>query len=158
VAGNSLDSTDYKILKLLQENAKMTNSTLSQQVGLTQTPTLERVKKLETTGVIKSYHARLDYSRVGLFVQAIILISLSRHKSNSFTNFVDSIKEITEVAECYMLTGEFDYMLKVMVKDIPSFERLITQKLSRIEEIANLKTLVILSEEKYSPVAPIEYK
>lgn len=151
------DKIDLKILKRLQENGRITNAALASDVNLSTAPTLERVKKLEHFGFIKGFHAEVDREMLGLGIQAFVQITLSRHRDNSFENFVSAIQKIDEVTECYMLTGEADYMLKVIVKDINHFEKLITGKLSKLEDIANMKTLVILSDSKISKVLPADY-
>ncbi|MFZ5553977.1 MAG: Lrp/AsnC family transcriptional regulator [Bacteroidota bacterium] len=153
-----LDSIDMKILKILQETGKITNIQLSQEIGLSPAPTLERVKKLEHSGIIKSYHALLDPGKVSLGFTALIHVSLTRQKDNAMRNFTQHISKITEIVECLQVTGNFDYQLKVVVKDIPSFEKLIGEKLSKIEEIGQMQTMVVLSEIKSSKVLPIKYE
>lgn len=152
-----LDPTDKKILRTLQENGKITNVQLSQEVGLSPAPTLERVKKLENAGVIKAYHAQVDRRKVGLGFMAIIQLSLTRQKENAIRQFSQHISKIPEIVECLQVTGNFDYQLRVIVQDIPAFERLIADKLSRIEEIGQMQTQVVLSEIKSSFILPMEY-
>ncbi len=152
-----LDKTDLKIIKILQENGKITNLQLSSEVGLSPAPTLERVKKLENAGIIKSYHARVNELELGIGIQVIIQISLSRQRDNAISNFVKHIQKIDEIMECYQVTGNADYIMKIMVKDISAFEKLIAEKISKIEEIGQMKTMVILSQVKNSPVIPISY-
>ncbi len=152
-----LDKIDLKILKILQQKGKITNVQLSNQVGLSPGPTLERVRKLESSGIIKNYHARLDLNKIGLGFTALINLSLGRQKENTIMNFKKAISEIDEVVECYQLTGNYDYQLKVVVKDIPSFEALIADKLSKIEEIGSMQTMVVLSELKQNSVVPLDY-
>ena len=154
----SLDSIDMKILKILQDTGKITNIQLSQEIGLSPAPTLERVKKLEHAGIIKSYHALLDPGKVGLGFTALIQVSLTRQKDNAIRNFTSQVAKITEIVECLQVTGTFDYQLKVTVRDIPSFEKLIGEKLSKIEEIGQMQTMVVLSEIKSSKVLPIRYE
>jgi Lrp/AsnC family transcriptional regulator, leucine-responsive regulatory protein len=152
-----LDSIDLKILHILQEKGKITNIQLSQEIGLSAAPTLERVKKLENAGVIKSYHAFIDRNSVGLGFSALIHVSLTRQKENAIRNFVTQINKIQEITECLQVTGNFDYQLRVVVKDIPSFEKLIADKLSKIEEIGQMQTSVVLSEIKTSNTLPLRY-
>ncbi|MCG3165695.1 MAG: Leucine-responsive regulatory protein [Bacteroidia bacterium] len=152
-----LDQTDLMILKLLQENGRKTNVQLSNEIGLSPAPTLERVKKLENSGIIKSYHAVVEEKSVDLGIKAMIQISLVRQKDNAIANFKKQIAKIDEITECYQVTGNFDYLLKVIVKDIPAFEKLIGEKLSKIADIGQMQTNVILSEVKKSPVLPLKY-
>lgn len=154
----NLDKIDLKILKLLQENGRKTNVQLSNEIGLSPAPTLERVKKLETSGIIKSYHAVVEENAVALGIKAMIQVSLVRQKDNAISNFKKQINKIDEIVECYQVTGNYDYLLKVVVKDIPSFEKLIGEKLSKIPDIGQMQTNVILSEVKKSPVLPLHYE
>lgn len=153
----NLDKTDLKILKILQENAKITNLQLSAEIGLSPAPTLERVKKLENAKLIKGYHTQLDYEALGIGISAIIQITLTRQVENAISNFKKEINKIPEIMECYQVTGNADYVLIVMLKDIRDFESLISQKLSKMEEIGQMQTMVVLSKPKDSKVLPIEY-
>lgn len=153
----SLDPIDLKILEILQEKGKITNIQLSQEIGLSAAPTLERVKKLENAGVIQSYHAKIDRSKIGLGFTALIHVSLTRQKDNAIRNFINQINKIPEITECLQVTGNFDYQLRVVVKDIPSFEKLIGEKLSRVEEIGQMQTMVVLSEIKNAGILPLKY-
>lgn len=154
----AIDSLDLKILRILQEKGKISNIQLSQEIGLSPAPTLERVKKLETSGMIKSYHAVINANKLGLGFSALIQISLTRQINNAIKNFTKAITEIPEVTQCLQVTGNFDYQLLVIVKDIPAFERLIADKLSKIEEIGQMQTMVVLSTIKDSKILPVDYK
>lgn len=150
-----LDNIDRKILEFLQLDSNITNAQLAKEVGLSPAPTLERVKKLEQSGLIKSYHAELDTDKLGLGVGIFILVSLSSHKMNQIKTFVEKINSIREVIECHHITGSGDFLLKVLTTDISSYQTLILDKLSQIEEIGNMKSMVILSSFKDSKVMPI---
>jgi len=154
---DKLDLIDYKILKLLQEDGRMTNLELSSQIGLSPAPTLERVKKLEKSKVIESYHARLNRIRLKLGVSVFIQVSLSRQVENVINKFKERIEYIPEIIECYQVTGNADYLLKVLVADIPAFEKLIASTFSKMEEIGNLQTMLIISDVKQSKVLPLKY-
>ena len=153
-----LDIIDLKILKALQENSKITNIELSKMVGLSAAPTLGRVQKLEKTGVISSYHSKVDNTKLGLGFSALIQLSLIRQKSTAVVNFIDQISSIDEIVECLQLTGNFDYQLRIVAKDIPTFEKILEEKLGQIEEIGQMQTSVVLAVKKRSPVAPLDYK
>lgn len=153
----NLDKIDLKILRILQENAKITNLQLSSEIGLSPAPTLERVKKLENAGFIKGYCAELDEKLMGIGIQAIIQISLTRQIDNAIANFKKQINAIAEIVQCYQVTGNADYVLMVMVKDIHDFESLISTRLSKIEEIGQMQTMVVLSKIKDSKLVPISY-
>jgi Lrp/AsnC family transcriptional regulator, leucine-responsive regulatory protein len=150
-----LDATDRKVLEILQENAKITNAQLSKEIGLSPAPTLERVKKLETIGVIKSYHAQLDREKIGLGVTTFVQITLTGHKKAVTDAFVDQINQIPEVIECHHITGSCDFLLKIISKDISTYQKLMLEKINEIEEVASTQTMVILSTFKESKVLPI---
>lgn len=155
---DKLDKIDLKILKILQANSKITNLDLSKQIGLSPAPTLERVKKLEQSGVVESYHAQVSPSAIGLSVKTFVLVSLAWQKENALNNFLDKIKSIEEITECYIITGEADFLIKIICKDIPTYEQLLFKTLSQIEEIERLKTLMTLSTVKDSKVLPFQYE
>jgi Lrp/AsnC family leucine-responsive transcriptional regulator len=152
-----LDKTDLKILRILQQNAKITNLQLSGEIGLSPAPTLERVKKLENAGLIKGYYTQLDHEVLGIGITAIIQITLTRQVTNAINNFKKEIISIPEIMECYQVTGNADYVLVVMLKDIRDFEQLISTKLSKMEEIGQMQTMVVLSKLKDSKLIPIQY-
>ena len=107
-----LDATDRKILELLQSNSNITNAQLSQEIGLSPAPTLERVKKLENGGVIKSYHAVIDPSAVGMGVSTFVTVSLKGHNKDNIDKFIQAIQKIEEVIECHHVTGQADFILR----------------------------------------------
>jgi DNA-binding Lrp family transcriptional regulator len=153
----NLDKTDLKILRILQENAKITNLQLSGEIGLSPAPTLERVKKLENAKLIRGYHAGLNEEALGIGIRAIIQITLTRQIENAISSFKKEISRIPEIMECYQVTGSADYILIVMLKDIRDFEALISQRLSKMEEIGQMQTMMILSKVKDSKVLPLNY-
>lgn len=150
-----LDKTDRKILDILQSNAKITNANLSQEIGLSPAPTLERVKKLEHSGIIKSYHAKIDNEKVGLGVNTFVTVSLKGHNKDNIDKFITSINMINEVIECHHVTGSGDFILKVISEDIPAYQKLMLEKVSNIDVVDNLQSMVILSTFKDSKVMPI---
>jgi Lrp/AsnC family leucine-responsive transcriptional regulator len=152
-----LDKTDFKILKELQIDGRISNLDLAQKVGLSATPTFERVKKLEKAKIIKSYHAELNVESLGLGIQTFMLVSLAQTRGNSVPNFIKQIEEIPEIIECYHVTGSSDYVLKIMVTDIAAYESLAMDKIRNISEIANVTTMVILSTIKKMKVVPLQY-
>lgn len=154
---NKLDKLDFKILQILQENSKITNLDLSKRIGLSPAPTLERVKKLEQTDVISSYHAKVNPNNLGLNVSSFVMGTLAWHKPNAMNNFLQKIQTIDEITECYVITGDADFLMKVVCKDIPTYEQLLFKTLSQIEEIERLKTLMTLSLAKDSKILPFDY-
>jgi len=157
IPSDKLDSTDLKILKYLQEDGRITNLELSNKIGLSPAPTLERVKKLEKMKIIESYHAHLNKSKLKLGVSVFIQITLSRQVENVINKFKERINAIPEVMECYQITGNADYLLKVLVQDIPAFEKLISSTFSKMEEIGHVQTMLIISEMKNSHLLPLNY-
>jgi Lrp/AsnC family transcriptional regulator, leucine-responsive regulatory protein len=158
MSDNKLDKLDLKILKVLQENSKITNLDLSKKIGLSPAPTLERVKKLEQSEIVESYHAKVNPLSIGLNVKTFVLVSLAWHKENALQKFMEKIKEIPEIVECYIITGEADVVMKIITKNIPTYEHLLFKTLAQIEEIERLKTLMTLSSVKESNVLPYDYE
>lgn len=150
-----LDKIDRQILEKLQLNAKITNSKLAEEVGLSPAPTLERVKKLEQSGIIQSYHAELDKEQLGLGVGIFIQASLVGSRKSTFDSFTQKINTIPEVVECYHMTGTSDFLIKVLTKDIQAYNDFILEKLIDIEEIGNIQSMVILSTIKNAKALPI---
>jgi Lrp/AsnC family leucine-responsive transcriptional regulator len=150
-----LDQIDKKILNILQGNAKITNSQLAIEVGLSPAPTLERVKKLENAGVIKSYHAELDQEMMGLGVCVFIQASLQGSNKNLMESFQRKIQKIPEVVECYHITGTSDFLLKILSKDIKTYNDFILDRLIEISEIGNLQSMVVLSTIKNAKKLPV---
>lgn len=152
-----LDKIDLKILEILQQNSKITNLDLSKKIGLSPAPTLERVKKLEQSEIIDSYHARVNPQTIGLHVKTFVLVSLAWQKEKALDNFLKKIDGIDEITECYIITGDADFLLKIVCKDLPSYEKLLFKTLSQIEQIERLKTLMTLSTVKDKQVLPFDY-
>ncbi len=150
-----LDPIDRKILELLQTNSNITNAQLAQEIGLSPAPTLERVKKLEIAGIIKSYHAVIDTASVGLGVSTFVMASLKGHNKDNINKFMAAISEIKEIVECHHVTGQADFILKIVSTDIPSYQNLMLEKVTNIEVVDNLQTMVILSTFKDSRIVPI---
>ncbi len=152
---NKLDSIDKKILTLLQEQGRMTNSELSKQVGLSAASALERVKKLERTGVIRGYHARLDHTAVGIGLVILVEVTLARHQHDAIVRFVEAVQKVDEIMDCYHITGRADYLLRVVARDIPSYELFVMETLSTLPGVQHIETMMILSAVKESKSLPI---
>lgn len=150
-----LDATDKRILELLQKDSNITNAQLAQEIGLSPAPTLERVKKLETAGIIRSYHAVVDPARVGLGVSTFVMASLKGHNKENIARFMTAIAEIEEIVECHHVTGQADFILKIVAPDIPSYQKLMLEKVTNIEVVDNLQSMVILSTLKDTKIVPI---
>ena len=150
-----IDAIDKKILNTLQKNAKITNAKLSKEVGLSPAPTLERVRKLETRGIISGYHAKLDKSKIGLNVSTYVMVSLKSHNKKNLDLFIDQIKNVDNIVECHHIKGSGDFILKVVAKDIESYQKLMLEKVSEIESTDSLQSMIILSTFKDNKVMPL---
>ena len=150
-----IDNIDRKILRMLQENSKITNAYLSTQIGLSPAPTLERVRKLEKKGIISGYHAQLNLSKIGLGVSTFVLVSLKEHNKKNINIFLDKINKVKNVIECHHITGTGDFMLKVVSENIASYQKLMLDKVSEIEATDSLQSMVILSTFKDNKVMPL---
>ncbi|MGB0933447.1 MAG: Lrp/AsnC family transcriptional regulator [Lishizhenia sp.] len=143
-----MDSTDKRIVTILQENAKLTIKEIAVQLNLTPTPVFERIKKLEKEGIISGYHAKINLSKVGNFLITYCAVTLDKHQKESISNFVDNITAFEEVIECSHIAGQFDYLLKICVKDMEAYQIFMTEKLSTLTSIGKLQTSFVLSEVK----------
>lgn len=150
-----LDATDRKILEILQANSNITNAQLAKEIGLSPAPTLERVNKLETSGVIKSYHAVIDPASVGLGVSTFVMASLKGHNKDNIEKFILAIKKINEIVECHHVTGAADFILKIVCTDIAAYQQLMLERVSNIDVVDSLQSTVILSTFKDSKTLPI---
>lgn len=151
-----LDDIDKKILNTLQENGRITNAQLANEVGLSPPPMLERVKKLEKNGIIKKYVAILDQNKIDKSTIVIVSLSLARHRIKSLDQVNKEILNFPEVLECYHIAGEEDYLLKVVVKDVQEYEEFILKKLAQIPAIGKIKSHVVLSALKSDTKINIE--
>jgi Lrp/AsnC family transcriptional regulator, leucine-responsive regulatory protein len=150
-----LDKTDRRILQILQTNGRITNKDLASQLNLSAPPTLERVKKLESQGFIESYSALLNANKVGLTTIMMVSVTLHQHSQEAIQEFRRAIETFDEIMECYHVTGDDDYMLKVMCQDIAEYETFMVEKLSRINSLGKIKSSVVLSTIKNQQVLPI---
>lgn len=152
-----LDRIDHKLLEILQSRGKITNAQLSKEVGLSPAPTLERVKKLETSGIIESYHAQLNRRKIGLGVMTFVQVTLSGHRKAITDQFIETVQSVPGIVECHHVTGSCDFLLKIISEDMDAYQRLITDTLNEIEVVASTQTMVILSTLKNSKVLPIPW-
>ena len=151
----SRDSTDLRIISVLQESAKITNSELAERVGLTPSPCLSRVRILETEDIINSYVALITPSAVGLPISVFIHVTLERQIFSSTEHFESEMKNHQEVMECYLMTGDSDYLIRVVVADIATLEAFIVDKLSKIAGVSNIRSSFALKQVKYKTALPI---
>jgi Lrp/AsnC family leucine-responsive transcriptional regulator len=150
-----LDKKDKQILEILQANGRITNAQLAIDVGLSPAPTLERVKKLEKSGIIESYHARLNHAAIGLAVSTFVKVTLKSHNKEAITRFANEMQKVNEVVECHHTTGTADFMLKVVARDIPAYQELMLENITEILEINEIESMVVLSTLKDSRTVPV---
>ncbi len=151
-----LDNINRKIISILQANSSMTNSDLSKSIGLAPATTLERVKKLELSGIIKGYVALVDQKKIGKDITAFVEISMKDHSANSIKTFSRDIAAFPEVLECHHIAGDKDFLLKVVTENIESYRIFALDKLASIPGIGNVCTLFTLDTIKYSTGIPVE--
>lgn len=145
-----LDRIDRKILKLLQNDGRISNVKLAESIHLSPTPCLERVKRLEKEGFIKSYVAILDPKKLDAALVSFIEVSLDRTTTRALDNFRVVVLDMEEVQECHMVAGGFDYLIKVRTRDMDHYRRFLGEKLSTIEDISSTHTYVVMEEIKAS--------
>lgn len=152
---DTLDVIDRKILTILQADSRVTMQELADRVGLSVSPCHRRVKLLEERGVISRYIAMVDQKSVGLPVSVFISIKLERQKEEDLDRFAKAISKWKEVLECYLMTGNRDYLLRVVTADLPSYEAFIKTKLTRLDGIASIESSFALSQVKYTIALPV---
>jgi Lrp/AsnC family transcriptional regulator, leucine-responsive regulatory protein len=150
-----LDETDIEILRILQADGRITNADLAKRIGLSPPSALQRVRALERTGYIQGYVALLDPEKLGLRITVLAAISLSLHQEQPIERFRKSVLEIPEVVECYHVSGEFDFLLKILVKDMRSYEQLIREKVSKIRGVGQIKSSFVLATTKSTTQIPL---
>lgn len=135
-----LDTTDRRMLMLLQENGRITNQELSEKVGLSPTPCLRRLKRLEESGVVQGYSAIVDPKAYGLPFSVFVSIRLSQQTQDNIAEFEKAVESWNEVAECYLMTGSQDYLLRVLTDGIEGYERFLKQKITRLKCIQSVES------------------
>lgn len=151
----SLDAIDRRILAVLQENARVSNVELAESVGVSASPCWRRVRELERTGVISRYVTLVDPAALGLPVSVFIQVSLEKQVESALEVFKNAILQRPEVMECYLMTGDADYMLRVVVADLEAYERFLMDHLTRVPAVANIRSSFALKQVKYRTVLPV---
>lgn len=155
-ATNQLDKTDSKLLALLQQNARLTNLELADAVGLSPSPCLRRLKRLERDGIISRYVALVDQKAVGLPVSVFVSVKLERQREDAMAHFDAEIATYPEVLECYLMTGSRDYLLRVVAADLEAYEKFLKDRLTRIDGVSSIESSFALNQVKYTNKLPIE--
>ena len=152
----ALDRIDRQILSLLQADGRMTNVELADRVGLTAPPCLRRVRALEEAGAIRGYHAELDAATLGYPITVFAMVSLKSQAERDLAAFESHVATIPEIRECHMLNGEIDFILKIVSKDLQSFQEFLTSKLTPAPNVASVKTSLTIRTAKQLPGVPLE--
>lgn len=145
-----LDETDIKILEQLQSDGRKTIKAMADELNLSTTPVFERVKRLEREGIIKQYAALLNAKKLELNLTVFISISLTKHSRSQLEKFIGEISQYKEVMECYHIAGNFDFLLKIVVKGMKDYESFILSKLSTIANLGQVQSSFVLSENIHS--------
>lgn len=151
----SFDRIERQILEELQEDGRITNHELAERVGLSPSPCLRRVKQLERDGVITRYVALVDPDRVGLSVRAFVRVRLHRQDDRHLVTFENAVAGFAEVLECYLMSGEADYQLKIVVPSLEAFENFLRFRLTKIEGVAQVTTSFALRPVIYRTAMPL---
>jgi Lrp/AsnC family leucine-responsive transcriptional regulator len=151
-----LDKTDRRIVDALQRDGRLSVTDLAEQVGLSPTPCARRIRRLESSGLIQGYAAIVDPKRVGQSIQAIVQIKLETHSDEIVERFRRTLLERPEVLSCYVMTGEMDFLLHVIVRDIEALSDFTMRKLLRLSGVRDVRSSIVLETVKRSPIIPLE--
>ena len=150
-----LDRTDRRILNELQAKADISMQELGDRVGISHTPCWRRLRRLEGLGLIRGRVALLDAEHLDLTVNVFVNVSLKRHQDNALTRFEESVQTIPEIVECYTVSGETDFLLRVVVADVRAYEELLKETLVHLPEVSNLTSTFALRQVKYTTALPV---
>lgn len=153
----SLDRTDLRLLSLLQQHGRATNADIAAQVNLSASACLRRIQRLESSGVIQGYAARVDPKQVGLGLQAFVRVQLEKHGQLGLDRFVEGVNSWDEVVACHALTGDMDYLLHVVVQDLEHFSRFLLDKLINATGVADVNSSFVLRTVKQTGSLPLQH-
>lgn len=145
---DKLDAIDIELLRLLQENCKQTTKELASKVHLSQTPVFERIRQMETSGYIEGYSARLNRRKLNRGLCVFCSIRLKKHSREYIIHFKDAIMHVPEIVECYNISGDYDFMLKIIVESMSHYQDFVQNKLGVIESVGSLHSLFVIDEVK----------
>ena len=151
----TLDEIDYRILARLQDNARISNSDLAREIGLSPSPCLRRVRDLENSGAIKGYAALLEPAVVGLPVSVFVQVTLERQVETALEDFERTVLARPEVMECYLMTGDADYLMRIVVADVTAYEQFLKEYLTRAPGVASINSSFALNQVKYGTALPL---
>lgn len=150
-----LDKIDHKILELLQENAKLTTKEVAGELGLSITPVYERIKRLERHKIILKQVALVDRKKIGKKLIGFCNVSLNQHSKGSLSKFEQDVIKFDEVLECYHITGQYDYMIKIAVEDMEAYHKFTFHHLASLDNVGNVHTVFAMNDIKYSTAYPV---
>jgi len=153
-----LDATDLRLLRTVQEDARLSNVELAERIGLSASPCLRRLRRLEEDGVIKGYMTLLDQKAVGLPVNVFISVTLKEQSERALDEFESRIRELREVMECYLITGTADYLLRVVTADLAAYESFLKEHLTRIPAIASIQSSFALKQVSFRTALPLPHQ
>jgi Lrp/AsnC family transcriptional regulator, leucine-responsive regulatory protein len=151
----TLDEIDYRILRRLQDNARISNTDLAAEIGLSPSPCLRRVRDLENAGAIRGYAALLEPGAVGLPVSVFVQVTLERQVEHALEDFERTILARPEVMECYLMTGDADYLMRIVVADVTAYEKFLKQHLTSAPGVASINSSFALNQVKYGTALPL---
>ena len=155
--GGTWDAIDRRILEVIQEEARISNAELAARVGLSPSPCWRRVRALEDAAVIRRYVTLVDAQAIGLPINVFATVTLEKQVERALERFERAVAERPEVMECYLMTGEFDYLLRIMVPSLGAYERFLMDHLTRIEGIASIKSSFALKQVRYKTALPLAH-
>lgn len=155
---DKLSKTDFRILELLQQDARLSATDIAEQVGLSQSPCWRRINRLEETGVIRRRVALVDREKMGLGMLVFVMVTLSAHGRQYLEDFERAVRELPQVLECFTITGTSDYMLKIIARDTQDYEQFMRHQLSLLQGVHEFHSFVALTEIKYSTALPVSVK
>lgn len=155
-ARQRFDDIDRNILRHLQAEGRITNVDLSERVGITAPPCLRRMRTLENAGTIKGYHAHLDPEHLGYGIIAFAFVSLKSQAEDDLRAFEAHVMSLDHVRECHMMSGEIDFVLKIVAHDLPDFQRIVTSSLTSARNVESVKTALTIRTSKYLPGVPVD--
>ncbi len=142
------DQVDRRILRILAQDGRITNAELAERVGLSPSPCLRRVRRMEEAGIIQGYSVRIDPAAFEWTMSALVMIRLSRQNEDEISMFEEAVRSWDEVSECHLVTGTPDYILKVMSRGLEGYEKFIKTKIARLKCVASIETSVVMSNIK----------
>ncbi|MBK67952.1 MAG: ArsR family transcriptional regulator [Rickettsiales bacterium] len=151
-----LDRIDRKILRDLQDNGRMTNVELAERAGISAPPCLRRVRALEDNGYIQSYFAQVNPQMLGFGIAVYAHVGLNSQADGDLNKFIESVDQWEEVRECHMMSGDMDFMLKIVAEDWDDYQRFLTQKLTKAPNVAHVKSSINIRTTKFLPGVPID--